>query len=427
MGKQRRNQRKNAAMLDSDDTDSLSSSSSLSDQILGISGEEVQDDKESLLDQNLDALFEKRGETREKALVAIIEAFNISLPYEFVSKKFATMLHQCLNCIKKGSAKEIALASHVIGLLALITGSGKKAKEILEDADSPISEALKSSSDSSKITSLLECLAVITFVGANEPEETNKYMQIIWQVLHAKLGPNVFTTKLSPQVITAMVSASSFLLTTMDGRTLDSKNWIGSISYFSTLIRWNDRSMRIAAGEALALIFEIGNLEKVSVRQGYNVKDVMQIQGLKGEILNQVRFLSVEAAGKGSAKKDLNNQRNTFRDVLEYIENGYSPETSLKIGGDSFTTKTWSQLIQLNFLKSFLRGGFVKHMQDNEFLHKVFDFTPKKKQGHASETEKKKNKSQKSALNKERTQYLNKQRMKSQCKNAGRFAIGCEE
>lgn len=34
----------------------------------------------------------------------------------FVSPlRFATLLHQCLNSIKKGSAKEVALASHAIG------------------------------------------------------------------------------------------------------------------------------------------------------------------------------------------------------------------------------------------------------------------------------------------------------------------------
>ena len=56
-----RNQRKNAAMLDSDDTDSLSSSSTVpSDQMLANGVEELQIDTESQLDQNLDALFEKR-------------------------------------------------------------------------------------------------------------------------------------------------------------------------------------------------------------------------------------------------------------------------------------------------------------------------------------------------------------------------------
>lgn len=54
-------QRKNAAMLDSDDTDSVSSSSTVpSDYVIGSAVEDVQLDKESVLDQSLDALFEKR-------------------------------------------------------------------------------------------------------------------------------------------------------------------------------------------------------------------------------------------------------------------------------------------------------------------------------------------------------------------------------
>lgn len=88
--------------------------------------------------------------------------------------------------------------------------------------------------------------------------------------------------------------------------------------------------IRIAAGEALALIFEMGNLEKFSVAttgssdrssyNGINARELTHIQGLRARILNQVRSLSMEAGGKGSAKKDLNSQRNTFRDILEYLE-----------------------------------------------------------------------------------------------------------
>ena len=44
------------------------------------------------------------------------------------------------------------------------------------------------------------------------------------------------------------------------------------------------------------------------------------IQGLKRKFLNQVRDLFMESSGKGSAKKDLNNQRNLFKDVLEFLE-----------------------------------------------------------------------------------------------------------
>lgn len=55
-------QRKNAAMLDSDDDNSSVSSSSTtrSDRLSVLGTEEVQLDKDSLLEQALDALFEKR-------------------------------------------------------------------------------------------------------------------------------------------------------------------------------------------------------------------------------------------------------------------------------------------------------------------------------------------------------------------------------
>ncbi|KAF2309659.1 hypothetical protein GH714_004495 [Hevea brasiliensis] len=71
---------------------------------------------------------------------------------------------------------------------------------------------------------------------------------------------------------------------------------------------------------------------------------------------------------------------------------------------------------------------FVKHMQDNDLLHDVFGFMPKKKylQGvehQMSSSEKRLYKSPNSVLNKARTQYLNKQRMLSKDRNVGHFAI----
>ncbi|GMI83145.1 SALT-TOLERANCE 32 [Hibiscus trionum] len=427
-------------MLDSDDDNiSVTSSSTVrSDQISLFGTEEVDFNKGSLLDEAVDSLFEKRGSTREKALEVINAAFNFNVQSQFVENKFATLLHQCLNCIKKGSSKEISLASRAIGLLALTVGPGDKAHEILKESIVPLSQAFKSGSESPKIISLLNCLAVITFVGGNDPEDIEKSMQIMRQLVPSKLGSNAITVKPTAAIITAAVSAWSFLLTTMDGWRLSPKLWEESVTYLSSLLDKDDRSVRIAAGEALSLIFEMGSLEKFSgeakgscddsVSEGNKSKDgLSHIQGLKEKFLDQARDLSVEAGGKGSSKKDLNNQRNLFKDVLEFLEYGYSPETSVKIGGDTLCTSTWSQLIQLNFLKCFLGGGFAKHMQDNEFLQDVFGFTPKRRNLVAYESmsnvEKRMYRSPNSVVNKARTQHLNKQRMLSEGRNTGHFAI----
>ncbi|KAK7283252.1 hypothetical protein RIF29_12654 [Crotalaria pallida] len=443
MGK-RNSQRKNAAAitLDSDDDCSETSSSTARSDLTVNNEQVVHFDHESLLDQALDALDEKRSATREKAFSSIIDSFNSNLQHHFVEKKFATLLHQCLASIKKGSkkasAKEIALASHAIGCLALTVGCGDNAREIFEESVRPLDESLASKTDVSKIPSLLECLAIITFVGGTDQEETERSMDIMWRVIHPKLGSNVVAVKPSAPLITAVVSAWTFLLSTVSYLKLNSKNWQNSISYLSSLLDKEDRSVRIAAGEALALIFEIGVIDKYSA-ESKCAGDTSQeeskpqesytfLQGLKGKVINQCKNLSVEAAGKGSAKKDLNSQRNLFRDISEFFEYGYSPEISTKIGGDSLQTSSWSQMIQLNFIKHFLGGGFTKHMQENDFLHDVFDFTPKKKHLNSNEhrmsgLEKRMFKSPNSVLNKARTQLLDKQRMLSEGRNIGHYAV----
>ncbi|AEE30876.1 interferon-related developmental regulator family protein / IFRD protein family [Arabidopsis thaliana] len=424
-------------MFDSDDdTSSVSSSSTMpSERLLNPGMDEVTVLKDALLDQSLDALYEKR----EQALATIVDAFNSDLQYEFVEKKFATLLHQCLHCTKKGSTKETSLATHVIGLLALTVGLGDHAQEVLEESVTPLSQALKSGREILKITSILECLAVITFVGGNDPEQTEKSMQIIWQMIHPKLGSNVVATKPSPAVISAVVSSWAFLLTTVDRWTLGPKIFQETVTYLSTLLEKDDRSVRIAAGEALAVIYELGTLEKFaaevkgsangSVKEGgVSQEALMHMHGLKAKVTKQVRELSVEAGGKGSAKKDLNTQRNLFKDLVEFLEDGYAPETSTKVGGDYLQTSTWYQMIQLNYLKHFLGGGFIKHMQENEFLHDVFSFTPKKiGGGKLSNDEKRLFKSPNSALNKARTQFLAKQRMLAKNMNVGHYAATAME
>lgn len=408
MAKKTHRHRKIIATLDTDDDDSNGSSN-----MSAMSTEEISLDKNSFLDQALEDTYEKRGSTREKALSSIVEAFTTNLQHEFLEKNFATLLHQCLNSIKRGSAKEVSLASRLIGLLALTLGCDEdNSHELLQESVPVLSLALNSASDLSKISSLLECLAIITFVCGTETEETEKSMQIMWQILvpHSK---NVVAKRIPPAVISAVVSAWSFLLTTVDR--LDPKNCQDPISIFSTLLHKEDRSVRIAAGEALALVLEaVGSLAKFA-------------PGLEEKIINQIHDLSAEAGGRGSAKKDLNNQRNLFRDISDFIEDGSCPEISLKIGGDTLSTSSWYQLIQLNFLKHFLGGGFVMHMQGNEFLHGVFGFAPKKRQARScgvSSIEKRWYKSPNSALHKARTRSLNKQRILSQDTNAGQFAIG---
>ena len=115
---------------------------------------------------------------------------------------------------------------------------------------------------------------------------------------------------------------------------MDSKtnflNLSREISFLSTLLEDNDRSVRIAAGEAISIFFELGSLgildqnEQVGT-DSINHEDLKHgvlayMQSMKAKILFKANELSVEAGGKGTDKKNLNDQRDLFQKILDYVQ-----------------------------------------------------------------------------------------------------------
>ncbi|XP_026393438.1 interferon-related developmental regulator 1-like [Papaver somniferum] len=197
-------------------------------------------------------------------------------------------------------------------------------------------------------------------------------------------------------VLTTVLSAWSFLLSTMDVLKVNKTYWKESVSYFSDLLDHDDLSVRIAAAEAIALIFEMGSLEKFCseakssneqlVHEGSKCQEShSDIEGLKEKILNQMTNLSLEAGDEVVHKND--SKKKLIDDVLRFLEDNVRVKTSIKVGRSGLSVSTWSRLIQVNFMMRFLGPGFLKHMQENEFLHDVFDFKPKEKQHISSENQ----------------------------------------
>lgn len=75
-----------------------------------------------------------------------------------------------MNFFKKGSSKESCLAARVLGLLAITIGCGDNAHELYEESLAPLSQALKPGSEPVKLTSILDCMAIVAFVGGNDSE-----------------------------------------------------------------------------------------------------------------------------------------------------------------------------------------------------------------------------------------------------------------
>ncbi|KAM1106471.1 hypothetical protein ACFX13_003395 [Malus domestica] len=315
----------------------------------------------------LEGLFEKRGSDREEALASIIEGLNRKLDHEFLENNFATFLFRSLNCLKKGSNREKQLSLHVIGLLAIVICCEDKLSEIYKELLPVFSKVLKSGPTTLKI---LDCLAIVAFFGATNSEETESAMQIIWKFINPESASDVNTQNHSAEILVAAVYAWLFLLTSMEGWRLSHNYWNGAISYFSNLLEHDNKLVRIAASEALALIFETGSLEKFwSEAKDPSLTKYSHMQLLlKENVLKKLNCLYSDIRNENVANK--------VREVVKYFESSRPSEFVLTVNGKGLKLSSWYQIIQLQFLKSFLAGGFENHMKENEKLQNLFEFNP---------------------------------------------------
>lgn len=417
-------QRRSSKYFDSDDdTLSTSSTGGLSDQSL-IQETEDLGSEELSLEGYLDSMFEKRGSTRESGLKGLINALTNNLQLDFAEKSYETLLDQFVKSMKRGFP-EVALAAHALGLLAVTVGAGEKAHKVLEDSIFHFTRVSKLGSDATNHIMVLQALAIITFVGGNDVEETEKSMELLWNQVHG-------TSKPEPTVMESAISAWTFLLTTLPIWRINAQFSEKYLPVLSSLLEMDSRAVRISAGEAIGFILETINsrdqnghdhLDSNCLDQENNnsLGSLSSLDNLQLRVIEQMKALSREAGGKGSSKKDLQNQRTSFRDFIAFIEGGEKPGATVKLqNGYTLNISRWSRTIQMNFLRNFLGGGFQKHMQENSLLHEVFDFIPVQvKQKALSAKEKRMFKSPNSIVSKARTQQLNKQRAaKQECNNS---------
>ena len=93
------------------------------------------------------------------------------------------------------------------------------------------------------------------------------------------------------------------------------------IAFLSTLLGAEDRAVRMAAGEALALCFELNLLDgDTGVAGSSKSKLFLDMQALKAKISGLASNLSAEAGGKGADKKNLADQRDLFQRILDFVK-----------------------------------------------------------------------------------------------------------
>lgn len=324
----------------------------------------------------LEELLLKKSLKREKALALIVDCLtsNFILEREFLKTNFATFLYRCLNLLKRGSAKELHSASQAIGLLAMIVADEDNEQEIYIELLPVLSEALKTGPKTLKV---FECLAIVTFFCASNSAETERAMGIIWEFIHSDSNANA--RKRSPDVLVAAISAWSFLVSSLDGWRFNAKFWQGAVSYLLHLLEDDDPSVYIAAGQGLALIFESRNLDKFCSREkSYGESSTLKMYSCVEETIKGVVLEKLEHLGRKQISETVVDKvKKQYLHILEYFQSGCCSKIAEPIRRDILLLSSWSQIIQLNYVKSFLGNlGFCVHMEGNGKLQDVFELRP---------------------------------------------------
>ncbi|XP_052166566.1 uncharacterized protein LOC127783349 [Oryza glaberrima] len=365
-----------SSILDGDDTSSASGGG------MSIYYQKI-NQRVAVLEKVAVSVHESRASTREAALASLVGALEGFVPAHFIGWHLrGEIVRGCCASIKKGAAaKEARLALRAVALLAVTLGPGSKrrilpaetynplepgpgSKKIMAETFPLVSRILEVSTDAPLVIAALESLAVVAFVdvAAENMDDTEACVKALWGLIRPSTGPKVagVAWKTSPHVLAAAVSAWTLVLTTTDGwkkkkaAASSPAAWRDTAAHLASLLHSDSRAVRMAAGEALAVTIEMKLLTRDS-----NGALISGVAARASELAN-------EAAGAGVGKANFVEQKELFKSITTFLAGGKAPASSVRASSSHhgrLTASTWTDIVRLNFLRRFLGGGFLPHLQ----------------------------------------------------------------
>ncbi|XP_053454531.1 interferon-related developmental regulator 2 isoform X3 [Nycticebus coucang] len=266
-----------------------------------------QEDLEEKLKEYVDCLTDKSAKTRQGALESLRLALASHLVPDFLLERLLTLADALEKCLKKGKGEEQALAAAVLGLICVQLGPGPKGEEVFHSLQ-PLLVSVLSDSTASP-AARLHCASALG------------------------LGCYVAATDIQLPQLPQLLSSESV-------------------------------NLRIAAGETIALLFELAR----DLEEDFVYEDMEAL-------CSSLRTLATDS-NKYRAKADRRRQRSTFRAVLHYVEGGECEEETVRFGLEVLYMDSWARHRIYAAFKEVLGSGMRYHLQNNELLRDIFGLGP---------------------------------------------------
>lgn len=275
----------------------------------------------------------------------------------------------------ESSSKETVLALRAVSLTALSFESAN----LYETMSGLLKRTVSDSQDNPSKAAALECLGICLTFGGADGGEIAEICTFLLEIIQSD-GSFVGADD-NPEVVTAATTTYSLLLTQVDDVEQESED---AIEALMEQLDSGDVNVQIAAGEAIALLFEKSYTpreesdgedeeEEGDSDNGQTNVDKSLVKRYNAyhnpsEVLDKVSALaglSTRALGKNDKKK-LHQSFASIAITVEDPRNGLlrntGSRTVVRIHRESeIKVDKWWKLMRLNALRRVLLGGFINH------------------------------------------------------------------
>ncbi|CAH1155901.1 unnamed protein product [Phaedon cochleariae] len=330
----------------------------------------AQEQFEEKLSDFLDGLTQKSSQGRTNCFQSLTKAFVKKYMPSFIRDRNFTICDGIERSLKKGGGPEKTAAAELATVICVQLGAEVASEEIY-DLLKPVLLIIVCDNSVAAAVRAKCCIALgsITFLTSGEIGDVMILMQQFESIFAGSyLKGDGTIPNITPETATlhaAAINTWSLLFTLMSpgniGTMINNSKNLPSLEKLSELLASTHLDVRMAAGEALALIYELGREENEDFEDDFAL-----------DLLETLKQLATDSH-KYRAKKDRKQQRATFRDILQFIENDTVPEIQVKFGKEVLLLDTWTRRKQYETLCNILGPSINIHLTENFLLRDIFE------------------------------------------------------
>lgn len=329
----------------------------------------------SLEDQLIDALENltaKSAKTRLVAFETLRKKFSERYLIDFVFNRKQTILDTLSRCIrgKRSSGQDLTYISRLVSIVCTTLGPNPETDTIFHEL---ILQLLSHLADQATQTDVrIECaraVGICAFVMGVEGylEEIMNRLYAIFSASCAKGDGTMPNPSEKLAVLhTCCLQSWTLLLTAVHDSSPDAAiNLIEDhMTKISELLDSPHIELRCATGETLAVMFEMIK----SQDEDATAEDFEDLCEKLREVMHDTN--------KFKGKRDLRQQRSSFREILASFEDGHTPNLTVRFGVESLELGSWAKRRQYDSFCELFGTGFNHHLAENENLRDIFELGP---------------------------------------------------